>query len=184
MGVRSAKKKITSRTHKGKFVSELTRRKIGEKCSARPGSLLNVFGEKHPCWKGGYGRSVTEQSTQDYIWKNAVRKRCRGLCIVSGEKKNVECHHINGWNRFPDQRNHPENGVLLHKTIHKAFHNTYKYGNNTEKQFEDFLLVNFQLDWKQIKIALQQGNHQPSSFNCNIIKEKVQRLEGDQLNSV
>ena len=44
------------------------------------------------------------------------------------------------------------------------FHDANSYGNNTEAQFETFLLNYFQLDWQKIKADLQHGNHQPSSL--------------------
>lgn len=77
------------------------------------------------------------------------------------------------------------------------FHDANSYGNNTEDQFETFLLNYFQLDWQKIKADLQHGNHQPSSLKSlspdmlhNVVVyemgeevgEKVQRLEGEELN--
>jgi hypothetical protein len=80
------KKETVSRTHKGKNVSEKTRFLIGKKVSARPGSLRGVTGKDHPAWKGRYGRNKSQQSTEDYEWKNAVKKRCQSQCIITGEK--------------------------------------------------------------------------------------------------
>ncbi len=65
-------------------VSEETRLLIGRKASARPGSLRGVTGTDHPAWKGGYGRNKSQQSFKDYEWKNAVKKRCKNQCIVTG----------------------------------------------------------------------------------------------------
>ena len=70
------------------------------------------------------------------------------------------------------------------------FHDANSYGNNTKDQFAAFLLNYLQLDWQKIKADLQHGNHQPNSlksFSSNIemgeeVGEKVQRLEGEELN--
>lgn len=60
-GCPSCKKETASLTHKGKNVSEETRLLIGQKASARPGSLRGVTGIDHPAWKGGYGRNKSQQ---------------------------------------------------------------------------------------------------------------------------
>lgn len=206
-GCKSCKAKIISYTQTGKKVSEAIRSLISEKASQRPGSLLGVTGAKHPAWKGGYGRDKIQQSNKDFEWKNAVKKRCHYMCIVTSKQKNLECHHLDGWNLFPSKRYDPSNGVCLHKSIHKMFHDANKYGNNTERQFAAFLFNGFQLDWQKIKIDLQQGNHQPSPpksclfqaldeaqdlpsrrvlFPASKLLEedvggKVQRLEGEEL---
>ena len=163
-GCPSCKKRTLSLIHKGKKLSEKSRLLIGKKASERPGSLRGVTGTDHPAWKGGYGRNKSQQSTKDYEWKNAVKKRCKNQCIVTGEKKDLVCHHLDGWNLFPNRRHDASNGVLLKKHIHKMFHDVNRYGNNTEDQFETFLLNYFQLDWQKIKSDLQHGNHQPSSL--------------------
>lgn len=163
-GCRSCKNKIISFTHKNKNVSQETRHLIGEKASKRPGSLLGVKGEDHPAWKGGYGRERYKPSTKDFEWKNAVKKKCHYQCIITGKKERLECHHLDGWNLFPEKRYDVSNGVLIDKSIHKLFHDANKYGGNTELQFEAFLFNVFNLNWSKIKIDLQQGNHQPISL--------------------
>lgn len=150
-GCLSCKKKISSVTHKNKIVSESTRLLIAKKASSRPGSLTGVHGEKHPAWKGGYGRDINKPSNQDYVWKNQVKKLYNFACIVTGQVKNVESHHLYSWNKFREMRYNPQNGVLLHKEIHKHFHNLYGYGNNTEFQFASFLLDEYNLYWQDIK---------------------------------
>ena len=165
-GCPSCKKKITSKTHKNKKVSEETRRLIGEKASHRKGSLVGIFGENHPAWKGGYGRDFKTPSTEDYNWKNNVKKRCNLQCIVTGVKESnkirMVCHHLNGWSHYPENRYDPENGVYITREIHKQFHDIYGYGKNTELQFQEFLKQSHNLDLKIIKEQLKTGNHQPS----------------------
>lgn len=41
-------------------------------------------------------------------------------------------------------------GILIDKDIHSAFHKQYGYGNNTPKQFDDFLKNNYSISLSQI----------------------------------
>lgn len=152
-GCQSCKKEKNSLLHKNKEVTLATRLLIAKNRygAGQKGSLFGIKGEKHPCWKGGYGREKNNQSTKDYEWKNAVKKKYNYQCVVTGKRTNLVCHHLNGWNCFPQQRYNVLNGVLLDRIIHKQFHDTFKYGNNTELQFEKFLLDFFNLSWQEIK---------------------------------
>lgn len=145
------KKRITSLTHSKKQVSVETRRLISQKASSRAGSLKGVRGEKHPRWKNGYGRDKNKQSYQDYEWKNQVKKRFYSRCVVTSKTSQLHSHHLDSWNAHPEKRYDPQNGVLLHKTVHKHFHDIYKYGDNSESQFVQFLQDYYQLSWVQIR---------------------------------
>ena len=77
---------------------------------------------------------------------------------MTGKKTSLVCHHLNGWNSFPRERYLVTNGVLLDRAIHKNYHefpkgihDNFKYGNNTELQFEKILLEFFNIDWQQKK---------------------------------
>jgi hypothetical protein len=159
-GCPGCKKITTSHTHKGKTVSDKTRALIGKKASARPGSLLGVMGERHPRYKGGYGRDLKKRSTVDYIWINAVKKLYRKACVLTGVKINLVCHHLDGWNITPDRRYDISNGVCIVKSLHKEFHDIYGYGNNTEAQFAEYCKIKHNIDWYALKESY--GNHQPS----------------------
>jgi hypothetical protein len=67
------------------------------------GSLTGVFGEKHPAWKGGYGRDFENPSTEDYVWKNGVRALYGRKCALTGATEDLCCPHLNGWSSFPAQ---------------------------------------------------------------------------------
>lgn len=154
-GCPGCKKITTSETHTGKSVSESTRKKIGEKASLRPGSLTGVTGSAHPRYKNGVGRDFTNPSTEDYLWKSSVKKRCGYKCVVSlahtSSGKDFACHHLNSFNSFPEQRYLPSNGVYLKREIHKQFHDSYGYGKNTEAQFADFCLKWHGFNWDDRK---------------------------------
>lgn len=83
--------------------------------------------------------------------KTRLKKKYNYQCVVTGKRKNLVCHHLNGLHCFPQQRYLVLNGVLLDHLIHKQFHDTFKYGNNTELQFEKFLFDFFNKSWKEMK---------------------------------
>lgn len=150
-GCPHCKKEVCSKTHKNKIVSEQTRCKIGLKASKRPGSLKGCFGAKHPRYKHGNARNLKYSSYLDYLWKNAVRKRCKHKCVITfegwKEAERFACHHLNSYDIHDDQRYLVENGVYLKREIHKKFHDNYGYGNNTEAQFVEFCMRFYNIDW-------------------------------------
>lgn len=158
-GCPTCKKRKTSKTHKGKVTSDETKRKIGEKASQRPGSLTGKTGVNHPAYKGGVARDLKNPSSQDYQWKNAVRKRCDFTCVVTLEKakrgyKGFHCHHLNGFHLFIEQRYLPQNGVYLKKEIHQEFHRLYNLNEITEEKFAEFCQLRYNFDWYERKKEL------------------------------
>jgi DNA-directed RNA polymerase subunit RPC12/RpoP len=154
-GCPTCKKLTTSKTHTGKVVSEKTRALIGEKASQRAGSLINVTGENHPRFKGGYGRDKESRSQMDYVWMNGIKKIYNNSCALTGSKEKLICHHLDGWNIHPEKRYDLTNGVYIIYDLHKKFHETYGYGNNTEDQFVDFCKNKFGIDWYELKATFQ-----------------------------
>jgi ribosomal protein L33 len=133
-------RKITiSKTQKGKDVSDETRKLLSLKAQGRKGSLKGKFGKNHPAYKGTPNRDFNNPSTDYYIWREAVKQRFNRTCVVTGKKSNLVTHHLDGWNAYPQRRYDITNGVLIHKEVHKLFHDLYGYGNNTEEQFNLFI---------------------------------------------
>lgn len=54
-------------------------------------------------------------------------------CGVRGV--NLHAHHVNGFDKFPDQRFSLDNLVTLCKTCHDDFHAEYGKGSNTKEQY-------------------------------------------------
>jgi hypothetical protein len=144
-GCPHCKKKTISQLHTNKFVSTETRKKLSKKATGRVGSLKGVYGKNHPAFKGTPSRDFNNPSTDYYIWRESVKKRCGRICFVTGSKKDLVIHHLYGWNAYPDLRYDITNGIVLTKHVHKKFHDLYGYGNNTKEQFIQFLIEQYNM---------------------------------------
>lgn len=51
---------------------------------------------------------------------------------------NLNSHHLNGWNIFPNERYDIENGITLCKFHHDDFHVKFGKGGNTKEQFDEY----------------------------------------------
>ena len=73
-------------------------------------------------------------------WSKQVMERDNYICQVCGDNKggNLNAHHLNGWNAFPEQRFDLDNGETLCEDCHKDFHSQYGYGDNTREQFDEY----------------------------------------------
>lgn len=60
-------------------------------------------------------------------------------CAISGEKENLECHHLYGTNENESLIYIPENGIILKHELHVQFHKRYGFRSNTLEQFELFV---------------------------------------------
>lgn len=59
-------------------------------------------------------------------------------CLKRG--KNLVAHHLNAWNKFPEQRFDTKNGVTLCRFCHLKFHKKYGFGSNDANQFQEWML--------------------------------------------
>ena len=71
----------------------------------------------------------------------SVNKRDNYTCQICDDNKggNLNAHHIESYDINSDKRILLENGVTLCDSCHKNFHHLYGYGNNTKKQFIEFI---------------------------------------------
>ena len=74
------------------------------------------------------------------VWANLIKDRDNYTCQICGKSPsgNLNAHHLNGWNAFPEQRFDLDNGVTLCNDCHKDFHSQYGYGDNTREQFDEY----------------------------------------------
>lgn len=139
-GCPNCKRIRISSVQRGKHVSSQTRELISKANLGKPGTLNNRCRSNHPAWKGGtYDRSVGS-TNEAARWRKAVKGRYGGSCFLTGATKNLECHHLNSWCDFPEQRECETNGVLLSKPIHRHFHK--RYGNHvTTHHFIEYAFI-------------------------------------------
>lgn len=107
------------------------------KCSHKANSGENTYN-----WNGGYdSKKVKFRKTYEFKeFVKQVLKRdeysCR-ICNCKDSKLNV--HHLEGYNWCEEKRTEVDNGIALCKQCHENFHDIYGRGNNTKKQFEEYL---------------------------------------------
>lgn len=72
-------------------------------------------------------------------WRLHVFERdsytCRICKVVGGD---MNAHHLNSWDAYPDGRFDIDNGATLCVRCHTDFHKKYGYGNNTREQFQEY----------------------------------------------
>ena len=76
-------------------------------------------------------------------WSKQTMERDNYTCQICNQLRgNLNAHHLNGWNAFPEQRFDLDNGVTLCNDCHKDFHSQYGYGDNTREQFNEYAASN------------------------------------------
>lgn len=73
------------------------------------------------------------------LWAYKIKERDNFTCDCCNKRGcSLHSHHLNGWNKFKEQRYDLENGICLCEQCHKEFHNKYGRGNNTKQQYIEF----------------------------------------------
>lgn len=76
-------------------------------------------------------------------WRTAVFERDSYTCQVCQQLGNkLVAHHLNGWDKHPNQRFDINNGVTLCQKCHKQFHSVYGNKKNTKNQYTEWLKLN------------------------------------------
>ena len=107
---------------------------------------LEMVGDKNPHYNANltYEERIKNRyelgGGSSVRWSKQVMERDNYTCQVCGDNKggNLNSHHLNGWNAFPEQRFDLDNGVTLCTDCHKEFHSQYGYGDNTREQFDEY----------------------------------------------
>lgn len=148
MGYHKMHDKIKIRCDKGhEYIAEFNSFKCGYRC--RKCMFDKWIGEGNPRYNPNLSEEQREENKSrhsDYKyrrWFKSVFKRDRYTCCICGIKgKEMNAHHLNGFDKFKEDRLKVENGVTLCKECHMKFHKAYGYGNNTEEQFYEFIINN------------------------------------------
>jgi len=129
-----------------------------------------LVGKDNPNWRGGVTALYFELRSEIKEWQQESMKNCNYKCVISGKEfdnihhlypfKNIvnevfetlnleqlpkvlyysEVEFDNIKDKLHELHNNCGLGVCLSKPIHKLFHDTYGYTNNTPEQFYEFEL--------------------------------------------
>ena len=119
-------------------------------------SYDRMIGENSPRWNPNLTDEDRQNSRgyQEYIqFVKDIMARDNYTCQITGiisNGHNLVVHHLDGYNWCKERRVDVTNGIVIHEDIHKLFHHIYGYGNNTEFQFEEFLM---KIESKEIDIS-------------------------------
>lgn len=107
-------------------------------------TLPQVFkgGSANPAWKGGVTPAIRllRGCKENRTWVKSVYKRDFWTCQKCGIKGGIlEAHHINNFADNPDVIFALDNGITLHKNIHRRFHQIYGNRKNNINQLREFL---------------------------------------------
>jgi len=103
----------------------------------------NYYGENNGNWNPNITNeerfSIRRLDPKVKIWKKKIYKRDNWKCQITGRKGKICAHHLESWNSNKKLRYRISNGITILISLHKAFHKKYGYGNNTRKQFKEFI---------------------------------------------
>jgi hypothetical protein len=147
-----------------------------------PSWLAGRTGSDHPSYKHGQSQlSRLSYGTLYTAWLIGVKQKSNFRCFITGEthKSLLECHHIASFSTNEEIRFDINNGVVMHKAIHKEFHSIYGYDVNVH-MLEDFLIKNY--NWGNKPFPWQQGNHEPSLSVAELQHKLLTAYEKQMIN--
>lgn len=129
-------------------MSKESRQRAGNKLKGRKLSIQHK--QKLSCIKRGIDFSSFDDFTntqvkrdRDLLYKKGISKlayiRDNYICQCCNKKGKICAHHLNGFDKFPEQRFDLLNLITLCENCHKGFHASFGYKNNTKEQFLTFL---------------------------------------------
>lgn len=102
-------------------------------------------GENNPRWNP----NITEEERENGRFIKGYNDFVKGVykrdnytcqcCGVYGDGKNLNAHHLDGYNWCKDKRIDINNGITLCTNCHKTFHREYGKGHNTKEQYEEWI---------------------------------------------
>ena len=105
------------------------------------GCLRRRIGIDHP----RYNQNLSDEERSkrrghfSTVWSSQILERSTYTCQSCNKHGgNLNAHHLNAWNAFPEQRFDLDNGVTLCTDCHKEFHSQYGYGDNTREQLNEY----------------------------------------------
>lgn len=104
-----------------------------------------------------------------------VLARDNYTCQFCNKIKDVEVHHLNGYNWFVEGRTNERNGITLCKNCHSNFHLEYGFGNNTKEQFKKWIGRTIYLKEKYSgDLPIAKKYIAMKKINCMIVQKILQ----------
>ncbi len=106
--------------------------------------LSYLHGERHPSYDPDRDQKarVRQQMERKDGFYQQVKLFHNFTCVLTGikatRKTPVASHHLDNAAHHLDRAEDVHNGVCILHSLHKEFHDTYGYGNNTAEQFSEF----------------------------------------------
>lgn len=93
--------------------------------SERMGAMT---GAKNPMWdptRTDEDRDSFHRGAGHQRWRKAVLEKAGHECVRCGAKDDLHAHHVFSYSEYPEKRRDVENGIVMCKNCHDAFHNAY-----------------------------------------------------------
>jgi hypothetical protein len=110
-------------------------------------------GRAHHNYKHGKARKSERVSTRYNKWRDLILKTRGRKCHLCGSKDKPEVHHLSGFHWDKKNRYEFDNGIVLCKEHHKAFHKTYGQRwikPNQFKEYSHFYKYNHNKEYKEL----------------------------------
>ena len=115
---------------------------------------------------------------------NKVLARDNYACQCCGYTDDLKVHHLDGYNWYVEGRYDENNGITLCGACHNNFHSIYGYGDNTKKQFEEWIghTIENKIDKNvDYKIAKNIINLDTGEINIASIFSKKYNIQDTQI---
>jgi hypothetical protein len=140
-------------------------------------------GPEHGNYIHGQGENREYDRPKYNNWLDAVYRKFNFKCFLTNkslkEAGELQCHHLESWATNKELRYDPNNGVLLSKEAHLAFHKKYGNGKNTRAQFEKFAEEEYGIT----TFPWQKGNHEPSATTVNV-QDTIKTVQQERLDTL
>lgn len=94
------------------------------------------------CWEcyteSVYNADRVKRGGGDTLWAKRVKALALHACNICGSSEHLHAHHLQGFDKNPENRLEDDNGVCLCADCHIDFHKTYGFGDNTPEQFYEY----------------------------------------------
>lgn len=138
-------------------VRDAISRALKGKPKTAPSYLKGRRGVLHPSYKHGQSRTNRDYDyDKNSAWIQGVKRQSNYRCFITKRVAGLECHHLIGWQE-KETRYEIANGVAIHRSIHRDFHNRFGRGGNTPAQFEEYC----RNEHNTVEFPWRQGNHKP-----------------------